>query len=56
MENNGFNPVWHGQALIFTLSFPKLAFMTFNVMDKDSIGEDDLVGRYTIPVDSLNNG
>ena len=30
--------------------------MTFIIMDKDSVGNDDEVGRYSIPVESLASG
>ena len=38
-----------------TVNFPELALIRFKVMDKD-LNEDDFIGSYTLPVNSLVSG
>jgi len=56
VSNNGYNPQWKDEFCSFYINYPSLAFMTFIIMDKDSVGNDDEVGRYSIPVESLASG
>nr|XP_002129990.1 1-phosphatidylinositol 4,5-bisphosphate phosphodiesterase delta-4 isoform X1 [Ciona intestinalis] len=57
VDDNGFNPTWENDLVItFDVIVPQLAFITFDVMDKDSMGDDDLVGTYTLPYNSIANG
>lgn len=42
--------------MVFTIKCPDLAFLKFQVMDKDSLGEDDLVGVAIVPVSSVSSG
>uniref|UniRef100_H2YZU2 Phosphoinositide phospholipase C n=1 Tax=Ciona savignyi TaxID=51511 RepID=H2YZU2_CIOSA len=57
VDDNGFNPTWETEPeLTFNVTMPQMAFVTFDVMDKDAVGDDDLVGTYTLPFHSLAKG
>lgn len=57
IENNGFNPAWINESpMKFKIIVPNLAFVEFKVMDKDSRGNDDLVGVYVLALDDVATG
>ncbi|KJE88399.1 PLCH2 protein, variant [Capsaspora owczarzaki ATCC 30864] len=51
---NGYNPVWD-EAFEFEVMSPELALVRFVVMD-ESVGPKEIVGQYTIPLESLRQG
>ena len=56
VEDNGFNPSWAAEQMKFKLLLPSLDFVQFKVMDKDSRGDDDLVGLYVLSVHDMAIG
>ncbi|XP_068604489.1 1-phosphatidylinositol 4,5-bisphosphate phosphodiesterase delta-1-like [Brachionichthys hirsutus] len=54
-ENNGFNPVWN-ENFCFEVSVPDLALVRFAIRDHDSMSDDEFVGQYTLPFNSLKMG
>ncbi|XP_063722126.1 inactive phospholipase C-like protein 2 [Symsagittifera roscoffensis] len=54
IKDNGFNPVWNEKAN-FIVDCPELAFVLFEVIDKD-LDADDLVGINCIHFLALQNG
>ncbi|KAJ8386147.1 hypothetical protein AAFF_G00176550 [Aldrovandia affinis] len=55
INNNGFNPMWNEQ-FQFDVYVPELAMVRFVVEDHDSTSQNDLIGQYTLPFTSLQNG
>uniref|UniRef100_A0A671SIQ0 Phosphoinositide phospholipase C n=1 Tax=Sinocyclocheilus anshuiensis TaxID=1608454 RepID=A0A671SIQ0_9TELE len=55
IDNNGFNPVWNTK-FQFTIHVPELALVRFVVEDYDAASSNDLVGLYTLPFTSMQNG
>ncbi|KAI1902200.1 hypothetical protein AGOR_G00042260 [Albula goreensis] len=55
ISNNGFNPMWNEQ-FQFEVYVPELAMVRFVVEDYDSTSNNDLIGQYTLPFTSLQNG
>lgn len=55
IDNNGFNPVWNTK-FQFTIYVPELALVRFVVEDYDAASHNDLVGLYTLPFTSMQNG
>ncbi|XP_035286372.1 1-phosphatidylinositol 4,5-bisphosphate phosphodiesterase delta-1-like isoform X1 [Anguilla anguilla] len=55
ISNNGFNPMWNEQ-FQFEVYVPELAMVRFVVEDYDSTSQNDLIGQYTLPFTSLQNG
>ncbi|KAG7455508.1 hypothetical protein MATL_G00257500 [Megalops atlanticus] len=55
VDNNGFNPMWNEQ-FQFEVYVPELALVRFVVEDYDSTSQNDLIGQYTLPFTSLQNG
>uniref|UniRef100_A0A672P6Y6 Phosphoinositide phospholipase C n=1 Tax=Sinocyclocheilus grahami TaxID=75366 RepID=A0A672P6Y6_SINGR len=55
IDNNGFNPVWNTK-FQFTIHVPELALVRFVVEDYDAASPNDLVGLYTLPFTSMQNG
>ncbi|XP_030625453.1 1-phosphatidylinositol 4,5-bisphosphate phosphodiesterase delta-1a isoform X2 [Chanos chanos] len=55
IENNGFNPMWN-ETFQFTVHVPQLAMVRFVVEDYDTASQNDLVGHYTLPFTSIQNG
>ncbi|XP_048030830.1 1-phosphatidylinositol 4,5-bisphosphate phosphodiesterase delta-1a isoform X1 [Megalobrama amblycephala] len=53
--NNGFNPMWNTK-FQFTVHVPELALVRFVVEDYDAATHNDLVGLYTVPFTSMQNG
>ncbi|XP_077100727.1 1-phosphatidylinositol 4,5-bisphosphate phosphodiesterase delta-1a isoform X1 [Siphateles boraxobius] len=53
--NNGFNPMWNTK-FQFTVHVPDLALVRFVVEDHDVAKQNDLVGLYTLPFNSMQNG
>lgn len=51
----GFNPVWNTK-FQFTIFVPELALVRFVVEDYDAASHNDLVGLYTLPFTSMQNG
>lgn len=56
MKNNGFNPSWEEDPLVFTVKMPELAFMMFEVLDDDFGHRDQIVGKYILPVTCIGPG
>ncbi|XP_056306936.1 1-phosphatidylinositol 4,5-bisphosphate phosphodiesterase delta-1a [Danio aesculapii] len=55
IDNNGFNPMWN-TTFQFTVKVPTLALVRFVVEDYDAASKNDLIGLYTIPLTSMQNG
>uniref|UniRef100_A0A672R5X9 Phosphoinositide phospholipase C n=1 Tax=Sinocyclocheilus grahami TaxID=75366 RepID=A0A672R5X9_SINGR len=55
IDNNGFNPTWNTD-FQFTVHVPELALVRFVVEDYDAASHNDLVGLYTLPFTSMQNG
>ncbi|XP_036939376.1 1-phosphatidylinositol 4,5-bisphosphate phosphodiesterase delta-1b isoform X2 [Acanthopagrus latus] len=55
IENNGFNPTWN-ENLQFDVYVPELALVRFAVEDYDSTSDNEFVGQYTLPFNSLKMG
>ncbi|XP_061112281.1 1-phosphatidylinositol 4,5-bisphosphate phosphodiesterase delta-1b isoform X2 [Conger conger] len=55
ITNNGFNPMWN-QQFQFEVYVPDLAMVRFVVEDYDSTSQNDLIGQYALPFNSLQNG
>lgn len=51
----GFNPMWNTK-FQFTVHVPDLALVRFVVEDHDVGKQNDLVGLYTVPFTSMQNG
>ncbi|XP_071346561.1 1-phosphatidylinositol 4,5-bisphosphate phosphodiesterase delta-1-like isoform X4 [Trachinotus anak] len=55
IENNGFNPAWN-ENFQFDVYVPDLALVRFLVEDHDSTSDNEFVGQYTLPFNSLKMG
>ncbi|KTG43833.1 hypothetical protein cypCar_00027233, partial [Cyprinus carpio] len=55
VEIYGFNPTWNTN-FQFTVHVPELALVRFVVEDYDAASHNDLVGLYTLPFTSMQNG
>ncbi|XP_035491716.1 1-phosphatidylinositol 4,5-bisphosphate phosphodiesterase delta-1b isoform X3 [Scophthalmus maximus] len=55
VENNGFNPSWN-DTFHFDVYVPDLALVRFLVEDHDSTSDNEFVGQYTLPFNSLKMG
>ncbi|XP_053293140.1 1-phosphatidylinositol 4,5-bisphosphate phosphodiesterase delta-1b isoform X1 [Pleuronectes platessa] len=55
VENNGFNPSWN-ESFEFEVYMPDLALVRFVVEDHDSASDNEFVGQYTLPFNSLKMG
>ncbi|XP_040911913.1 1-phosphatidylinositol 4,5-bisphosphate phosphodiesterase delta-1-like isoform X2 [Toxotes jaculatrix] len=55
VENNGFNPEWN-ENFQFDVYVPDLALVRFVVEDHDSTSDNEFVGQYTLPLNSLKMG
>ncbi|XP_044076727.1 1-phosphatidylinositol 4,5-bisphosphate phosphodiesterase delta-1b isoform X2 [Siniperca chuatsi] len=55
VENNGFNPAWN-ENFQFDVYVPDLALVRFVVEDYDSMSDNEFVGQYTLPFNSLKMG
>ncbi|XP_039999018.1 1-phosphatidylinositol 4,5-bisphosphate phosphodiesterase delta-1-like isoform X2 [Xiphias gladius] len=53
--NNGFNPAWN-ENFQFDVYVPDLALVRFVVEDHDSVSDNEFVGQYTLPFNSLKMG
>uniref|UniRef100_A0A668SAQ4 Phosphoinositide phospholipase C n=2 Tax=Oreochromis aureus TaxID=47969 RepID=A0A668SAQ4_OREAU len=54
-DNNGLNPSWN-ENFQFDVYVPELALVRFSIEDYDSISDNDFVGQYTLPFNSLKMG
>uniref|UniRef100_A0A3B4GJZ2 Phosphoinositide phospholipase C n=1 Tax=Pundamilia nyererei TaxID=303518 RepID=A0A3B4GJZ2_9CICH len=54
-DNNGFNPSWN-ENFQFDVYVPELALVRFSIEDYDSSTDNDFVGQYTLPFNSLKMG
>uniref|UniRef100_A0AAX7UEX0 Phosphoinositide phospholipase C n=1 Tax=Astatotilapia calliptera TaxID=8154 RepID=A0AAX7UEX0_ASTCA len=54
-DNNGFNPSWN-ENFQFDVYVPELALVRFSIEDYDSSSDNDFVGQYTLPFNSLKMG
>ncbi|XP_074545481.1 1-phosphatidylinositol 4,5-bisphosphate phosphodiesterase delta-1-like isoform X2 [Halichoeres trimaculatus] len=55
IENNGFNPSWN-ENFQFDVYVPDLAFLRFEVEDHDSTSDNEFIGQFTLPFNSLKMG
>uniref|UniRef100_A0A8C1Q7W4 Phosphoinositide phospholipase C n=1 Tax=Cyprinus carpio TaxID=7962 RepID=A0A8C1Q7W4_CYPCA len=55
IENNGFNPMWN-ENFQFDVRVPDLALVRFLIEDYDSSSNNEFIGQYTLPFNSLKNG
>ncbi|TRZ01848.1 hypothetical protein DNTS_007153 [Danionella cerebrum] len=53
--STGFNPSWNIN-FQFTIRVPELALVRFVVEDYDAASKNDLIGLYTVPLSSIQNG
>ncbi|XP_041849265.1 1-phosphatidylinositol 4,5-bisphosphate phosphodiesterase delta-1-like isoform X2 [Melanotaenia boesemani] len=54
-ENNGFNPCWN-ENFQFDVYVPELALVRFVIEDHDYTSNNEFVGQYTVPFNSLKMG
>jgi phosphatidylinositol phospholipase C, delta len=54
IKDNGFNPIWN-QDFKFLINCPELAFIRFNVKDKD-VGKDQTIGTAVIRFENMRLG
>ncbi|XP_051984370.1 1-phosphatidylinositol 4,5-bisphosphate phosphodiesterase delta-1-like isoform X1 [Xyrauchen texanus] len=55
IDNNGFNPMWN-EKFQFDVYVPDLALVRFLVEDYDYASDNEFIGQYTLPFNSLKNG
>lgn len=55
VSNNGFCPTWEVQTNEFTVMYPDVAILLFDVLD-DDLGLDDKIASSAIPVNCLRSG
>ncbi|XP_043990743.1 1-phosphatidylinositol 4,5-bisphosphate phosphodiesterase delta-1-like isoform X2 [Gambusia affinis] len=55
IPNNGFNPSWN-ENFKFDVHVPELALLRFLIEDHDSASDNEFVGQYTLPFNSLKMG
>uniref|UniRef100_A0A3P8VJQ5 Phosphoinositide phospholipase C n=1 Tax=Cynoglossus semilaevis TaxID=244447 RepID=A0A3P8VJQ5_CYNSE len=55
IENNGFNPLWN-ENFQFDVRVPDLALVRFLVEDHDTISDNEFIGQFTLPFNSLQMG
>nr|XP_020460174.1 1-phosphatidylinositol 4,5-bisphosphate phosphodiesterase delta-1-like isoform X2 [Monopterus albus] len=55
IENNGFNPAWN-ESFQLDVYVPDLALVRFVVEDYDYVTDNDFIGQYTLPFNSLKMG
>ncbi|KAM9719670.1 1-phosphatidylinositol 4,5-bisphosphate phosphodiesterase delta-1-like [Menidia menidia] len=55
VSNNGFNPAWN-ENFQFDVYVPELALVRFLIEDHDSTSDNEFVGQYTLPFNSLQMG
>ncbi|KAI3387861.1 hypothetical protein SNEBB_008652 [Seison nebaliae] len=55
VKNNGLNPIWD-EKFNFSINYPELAFIRFEVKDHDRMGRNDLIAQRTIPLTCIQNG
>ncbi|KAL1280253.1 hypothetical protein QQF64_014853 [Cirrhinus molitorella] len=55
IENNGFNPMWNENFKV-DVHVPDLALVRFLIEDYDSTSNNEFIGQYTLPFNSLKNG
>ncbi|KAF7222962.1 1-phosphatidylinositol 4,5-bisphosphate phosphodiesterase delta-1 isoform X1 [Nothobranchius furzeri] len=55
VDNNGFNPAWN-ENFQFDVYVPDLALVRFVIEDYDSTSDNEFVGQYTLPFNSLKMG
>ncbi|KAG7227364.1 hypothetical protein INR49_000369 [Caranx melampygus] len=55
VDNNGFNPTWN-ESFQFDVYVPDLALVRFLVEDYDTASDNEFVGQYTLPFNSLKMG
>uniref|UniRef100_A0A8C5HPM9 Phosphoinositide phospholipase C n=1 Tax=Gouania willdenowi TaxID=441366 RepID=A0A8C5HPM9_GOUWI len=55
IDNNGFNPEWN-ETFRFDVYVPDLALLRFVVEDHDSASENEFIGQYTLPFNSIQMG
>lgn len=55
IKNNGFNPMWN-KKFQFDVHVPDLALVRFLIEDYDTTSENEFIGQYTLPFNSLRNG
>uniref|UniRef100_A0A8C9YYT4 Phosphoinositide phospholipase C n=1 Tax=Sander lucioperca TaxID=283035 RepID=A0A8C9YYT4_SANLU len=55
LGNHGFNPEWN-ETFQFDVYVPELALVRFTVEDYDSVSDNEFIGQYTLPFNSLKMG
>lgn len=55
IKNNGFNPMWN-ENFQLEVCVPDLALVRFLIEDYDSTSDNEFIGQYTLPFNSLRNG
>ncbi|XP_035527312.1 1-phosphatidylinositol 4,5-bisphosphate phosphodiesterase delta-1b isoform X1 [Morone saxatilis] len=55
VDNNGFNPTWN-ENFQFNVYVPDLAMVRFAVEDHDTTSDNEFVGQFTLPFNSLKMG
>ncbi|XP_056330621.1 1-phosphatidylinositol 4,5-bisphosphate phosphodiesterase delta-1b isoform X2 [Danio aesculapii] len=55
IKNNGFNPMWN-ENFELEVCVPDLALVRFLIEDYDITSNNEFIGQYTLPFNSLKNG
>jgi len=53
--SQGFNPMWN-ENFQFDVCVPDLALVRFLIEDYDTSTNNEFIGQYTLPFNSLKNG
>lgn len=53
--SQGFNPMWN-ENFQFDVCVPDLALVRFLIEDYDTATDNEFIGQYTLPFNSLKNG
>ncbi|CAF1380550.1 unnamed protein product [Didymodactylos carnosus] len=55
VEDNGLNPVWN-ETMVFNITVPELCLVRFVVFDSDTIGSDDILASFCLPLTTIQTG
>jgi phosphatidylinositol phospholipase C delta len=53
--NNGFNPIWN-ETFTFPINSVEMAILTLRIMEKDTVGRDELIAESSMPLSALRLG
>ncbi|CAF1230130.1 unnamed protein product [Didymodactylos carnosus] len=52
---NRLNPVWN-ETMVFNITVPELCLVRFVVFDSDTIGSDDILASFCLPLTTIQTG